>query len=242
MTNLDTVLKSRNITLPTKVHIWSVQLLSRVWLFLTTWTAARQASVSITNSLNLLKFISIESMMPSKHLIFCHPLRLLSSVFPTIRVFSNELALCIRWPKYWTSALASILPKYIQDLFPLRSTGLILQSKGLSSLLQHHSSKTSILWCSTFFMFQLLHPYTTTGKARALTRWTFVSKVISLFFNMLSRLIIVLFQRASVFPYTQSYSFPVVMYGYESWTIKNAENHRIDGSELWCWRRLLSVP
>ena len=111
----------------------SVQQLSRVRLFATLWIAARQASLSNTNSRSLLKLTSIESVMPSKHLILCHPFLLLSSVFPRIRVFSNELALCIREPKYWTLASASILPKNIQDLFPLRLTGLIsLQSKGLS--------------------------------------------------------------------------------------------------------------
>ena len=169
----------------------SVQLLSHVRLFATPWTATRQASLSITNSHSFPKLMSIESVMPSNHLIFCHPLLLLPSIFPSIRVFSNE-ALCIRWPKNWSfsfnisssnehSGLISFRMDWL-DLFEVQGT--------LNSLLQHHSSKASILQCSTFFLVQLSHPYMTTGKTIALTRWTFVDKVMSLLFNMLSRLVI----------------------------------------------------
>ena len=125
--------------------VTSVQLFSRVRLFATPWTAACQASLSITNSQSLLKLMSIELVMPSNHLILCCPLLLLPSIFPSIRVFSNESVLCIRWPKYWSFSSASVLPMNIQDWFPLGLTGLIsLQSKGLKSLLQHHSSKASL--------------------------------------------------------------------------------------------------
>ena len=135
---------------------------------------------------SLLKLMSIKSVMPSNHLILCHPLLL--SVFPSIRVFSNESILCIRWPEYCSSASASVLPMNIQNWFPLGWTGLILQSKGLSSLLQHDSSKVSILLHSAFFMVQFSHPYMTTGKTIALTRRTFVSKVMC--FLILSTLVI----------------------------------------------------
>ena len=141
--------------------------LSCVQLFATPWTAARQASLSITNSRSSLKTMSIESVMPSSHLILCRPL-LSSSVFPGKRVLSNESVLCIRWPKYWVSTSASLLPMNIQDSFPLGWTGWIsLQSKGHSSFLQHHSSKASILWCSAFLIVQLSHPYMSTGKTIA---------------------------------------------------------------------------
>ena len=165
----------------------SVQSLSRVWLFATPWTAARQASLSITNSQSLLKLMSIESVMPSNHLIFCCPFLLLPSVFPSIRVFSNESVLHIRWPKYW-SFIFSISPsnEYL-GLISLRMDWLDLLAvqETLKSLLQHHSSQASILQCSAFFMIQLSNPYMTTGKTIALTRQTFVSKVISLLFNTL---------------------------------------------------------
>ena len=151
-----------------------VQFLSHVWLFVAPWTAARQASLSFTMSRSLLKLMSIEWMMPSNHLTLCRPLLLLPSILPNIRVFSNESVLCIRWPKYWS------LYQYwisIQDWLPLGLTSWIsLLFKGLKSLLQHHSSKESILWCSAFFMVQVSHPYTTSGKTIALTVRTFVSK------------------------------------------------------------------
>src|SRR5574337_19274 len=142
--------------------------------------------------------MSIESVMPSNHLILCHPLLLLPSIFPSTRVFSNESALRIRWPKYWSfsfslspfneySGLISFRIDWL-DLFAVQGT--------LKSLLQHHSSKASILHCLAFFIAQLSHPYLTTGKTVALTRWTFVSKVMSLFFNMLSRLVIAFLPRS----------------------------------------------
>ena len=141
----------------------------------TPWTAACQASLSITNSQSLPKLMSIELVMPSNHLILYHPLLLPPSIFPSIRVFSNESGLHIRWSKYWSFSFNIVLPMNTQDWFPLGWTGWIsLQSKGLKSLLQHHSSKASILQCSVFIMVQLSHPYMTTGKTIALTRWIFV--------------------------------------------------------------------
>ena len=138
-------------------------------------TATCQASLSVTISWSLLKFRSIESVMPSNYLILCRPLLLLPPIFPSIRVFSNESALCMRWPKYRASTSASVLPMNIQDQLPIGLTGLIsLQSK---SVLQHHNSKASVLRCSAFFMVQLSHPYMNTRKTIALTIWTFVSEV-----------------------------------------------------------------
>jgi len=163
--------------------ISSVQSLSRVWLFAIPWTEARQASLSITNSWSLLRFMSIELVMPSNHLILCHPL-LLSSVFPKIRVFPSESVLCIRWPKYWSFSFNISPSNEHSGLISFRMDWLdLLAVQGtLKSLLQHHSSKASIIQHSAFFIVQLSHPYITTGKTIALTRWTFVSKVISLFF------------------------------------------------------------
>ena len=157
----------------------------------TPWTAAHQASLSSTNSLSLLKLLSIESAMPSNRLILCHALLLLPSIFPSIRVFSNESVLWIRWPNIGVSASTSVLPMNIQDWFPLGLTGWIsLQSKGLSkSLLQHHSSKASVFRHWAFFIVQLSYPYMTTGKTIHLTRRTLVGKVMSLLFNVLSRLV-----------------------------------------------------
>ena len=150
----------------------SVQLLSRVQLFATPWTAARQASLSITNSRSLLKLTSIELVMSSNHLILCHPLLLLPSIFPSIRVFSNELALRIRWPKYWSFSFYISPSKEHSGLISFRMNWLdLLAIQGtFKSILQHHSSKASILWHSAFFMVQLSHSYTTTGKTIALTR------------------------------------------------------------------------
>ena len=140
--------------------------------------------------------MSIESVMPSNHLILCYPILLPPSIFPSIRVFSSESVLHIRWQSIGVSASASVLPMNIQGWFPSGWTGLIsLQSKGLSSLLQYHSSKTPILWWSAFFMAQLSHPYMTTGEAIILTRWTFVGKIMSLLFNMLSRLVMAFLPR-----------------------------------------------
>ena len=152
----------------------SVQSLSRVLLFATTWIAACQASLSITNSRSLLKLMSIESVMPSSHLILCHPLLLLPSVPPSIRVFSKESTLLMRWPKYWSFSF-SISPSYEHPgliSFRMDWLDLLAVQGNLKSLLQHHSSKASILRCSAFFTVQLSHPYMTTGKTIALTRWT----------------------------------------------------------------------
>ena len=154
----------------------SVQSLSHVRLFAAPRTAARQASLSITNSGSLLKFMPIESVMPSSHLIICRPLLLPPSIFPSIRVFSNESVLHIRWPKYWRFNFSfSINPSNeYSGLISFRMDWLnLLAIQGtLKSLLQHHSSKASILHCSAFFVVQLAHPYTTTGKTIALTRWS----------------------------------------------------------------------
>ena len=160
------------------------QLLSHVQLFVTPWTAEHQASLSNTNSQSLLKLMSIESVMTSSHLILCHPLLLLSSIFPNIRVFSNESTLCIRWPKYWSSSFSISPSNEYSGLISFRMVWLdLLAVQGtLKSLLQHHSSKASIFWSSVFFTVQLSHPYMTTGKTKALTRWTFVGKVMSLLF------------------------------------------------------------
>ena len=162
------------------------------------WTAARQASLSITNSRSLLKLMSIESVMPSNHLILCQPLLLLPSIFPSIRVFSNEPTLHVRWPKYWSFSFSISLSNEHPGLISFRMDWLdLLAVQGtLKSLLQHHSSKASVLWCSAFFIVQLSHPYMTTGKTIALTRWTFVGKVMSLLFNMLSRLVIAFLSRS----------------------------------------------
>ena len=156
----------------------SVQSLSRVWLFATPWTAACQASLSITNSRSSLKLMSIESVMPSSHLIICHPLFLLPSIPPSIRGFSNQSALRIRWPKYWTFSLSISPSNEHPGLVSFRMDWLdLLAVQGtLKSLLQHHSSKASILQGSAFFTVQLSHPYMTTGKTIALTRRTLLAK------------------------------------------------------------------
>ena len=176
----------------------SVQSLSRVQLFVTPRTAARQASLSITSSWSLLKLMSIESVMPSNHLILCCPLLLLPSVFPSIRVFSNESALHIRWPKYWSFSFNISPSKEYSGLISFRMDwfDLLAVQGNLKSLLQHHSSKAPILWHSAFFIIQLSHPYMTTGKTIALTRQTFVGKVMSLLLNMLSRLVIIFLPRS----------------------------------------------
>ena len=170
----------------------SVQSLSRVWLLATPWTAAHQASLSITNCRSLPKPMSIESVMPSNHLILCRPLLLLPSIFPSIRVFSNESALRITWPKYWSFSFNISPSNEYRELISFRMDwlDLIAVQGTLKSLFQHYSSKASILLRSAFFVVQLSHPYMTTGKTIALTRRTFVGKVMSLLFNMLSRLVI----------------------------------------------------
>ena len=174
------------------VQFSSVQLLCHVWLSATPWTVACQASLSITNSWSLLRLMSIELVMPSNHLILCHPLLFLPSIFPRIRVFSNESALRIRWPKYWNFSFNISPSSEHPGLISFRMDWLdLLAVQGtLKSLLQHHSSKASIFWHSVFFTVQLSHPYMTTGKTIALTRRTFVGKVMSLLFNILSRLVI----------------------------------------------------
>ena len=168
------------------VQFGSVQSLSHVWLFVIPWTAACQASLSITNSRSFLKLMSIESVMPSNHLILCHPLLLLPSIFPSIRVFSNESVLCMRWPKYWSFTFSISPSNEYSGLISCRMDWLdLLAVPGtLKSLLQHHSSKASILQCSAFFVVHLSPPYMTTGKTIALTIQTFIGKVMSLLFNM----------------------------------------------------------
>jgi len=159
---------------------------------LTLWTAACQASLSFTISQSLLKLMSIESVMPSNHLILCHLLLLLPSIFPSIRVFSSESSLCIRWPKYWSFSFSISPSNEYSGPISFR----IHWFDTLKSLLQHHSLKASILQCSAFFMVQLSHPYTTTGKTIALTIQTIVGKVMSMLFNMLSRLVIAFLPRS----------------------------------------------
>ena len=178
----------------------SIQSLSHVRLFATPWTAAYRSSLSITNSWSLLKFMFIESVILSKHLSLCHPLFLLPSIFPSIWVFSNESVLCIRWLRYWSFRF-SISPfnEYSILIFFLGLTGLISFQGTLKSLLQHYSSKASILCRSDFFIVQLSHPKMTTGKTIALAKWTFVGKVMSLLSNMLSRLVIAFLPRSVSF-------------------------------------------
>ena len=174
-----------------------VQLLSRVQLFGTPWTSTCRASVSSPISQSLLKLMSIGSVMPSNHLVLCRSLLLLPSIFPRIKTFSNESLICIRWPKYWSFSFSispfseySGLISFRIDWFDL----LVVQGT-LKSLLQHHSSEASVLQHSAFLMVQLSHPDMTTGKTIALTRWTFVGKVVSLLFDVLSRFIIAFLPR-----------------------------------------------
>ena len=168
------------------VQVSIVQLLSYVRLFATPWSAAHQSSLSITNSQSLLKLICIKSVMPSNHLILCHSL-LLPSILPSNRVFSNESVLCIKWPKHWSFSISP--SNEYSGLISFRTDWLdvLAVQRTLKSLLQHHSSKVSVLQSSVFFTVQLLHPY--------LTTWTFVGKVMSLLFNMLSRLVLALLPR-----------------------------------------------
>ena len=176
----------------------SVQLLSHDQFFVTPWTAALQASLFITNSWNLLKLMSIELVMPSNYLILCCPLLLLPSIFPSIRVFSKESVLCISWPVYWSFSFSISLSNEYSGLISLRMDWLdLLAVQGtLKSLLQHHNSRASILSCSAFFIVQLSHPYMTAGKTIALTRRTLFGKVMSLLFNILSRLAITFLPRS----------------------------------------------
>ena len=176
----------------------SVQSLSHVSLFATPLTTARQASLSITNSWSLFKLMSIESVMPSNHLFLCRLLLLPPSIFPSIRVFSNESVLCIRRPKDWSFSFnISPYSEYLRLIsFRMDWLDLLAVQGTLKSLLQHHSSKASILHHSAFFVVQLSHPYMTTRKTIALTRWSIVGKIMSLLFNMLSRLIITFLPRS----------------------------------------------
>ena len=176
----------------------SVQSLSCVQIFVTPWIAAHQASLSITNSQSSPKLMSIKSMVPSSHLILCRPLLLLPPIPPSIRVFSHESTLHMKWPKYWSFSLSVSPSNEHLGLISFRMNWLdLLAVQGtLKSLLQHHSSKASILRHSAFFTVQLSHPYMTTGKTIALTRRTFVGKVISLLFNMLSTLVITFLLRS----------------------------------------------
>ena len=185
-------------------HTWaskrfsSVQSLSHVRLLATPWTAASQASLFITNSWSLLKLMCIESVMPSNHLTLCRPLHLLPSVFLSIRVFSNESAPHIRWPKYWSFSFKTSPSNEHPGLISFRMDWLdLLAVQGtFKSFHQYHSSKASILQHSAFFTVQLSNTYMTTGKTIALTRWTFVGKVMSLLFNILSRLVITFLPRS----------------------------------------------
>ena len=176
-------------------------MLSHVQLFATTWTGACQASLSITSTQNSLKLMSIESVMPYNHFILCHPLLLLPSIFPNIRVFSNESVLRIRWPKYWSFSFGISPSNEYSGLISFRMDWLdLLAVQGtLESLLQHHSPKASVLLRSAFFVVQLSHPYMTIGKTIALTRQAFVGKVMSLLFNMLTRLVIIFLPRSKRF-------------------------------------------
>ena len=185
----------------------SVQLLRCIRLSATPWTAACQASLSITNSRSLPKLMSTESVMPSNHLILCCPLLLLLSIFPSITVFSKESAFHIRWPKYWSFSINISPSNEHPGLISFRMDWLhLLAVQGtLTSLLQHHNSKASILRPSAFFTVQISHPYMTTGKTIALTRRTFVDKVMSLLFNMLSTLVITFLPKSKCF-YFHGYS------------------------------------
>ena len=184
-------------SLVTSVQFNSVQSLSRVLLYAATWTSALQASLSIINSQSPPKPMSIESVMPSNRLILCRPLLLLPTIFPSIRVFSDESALHIRWPKYWSFSFNITPSNEHPGLISFRMDWLdLLAVQGTLKSLLHHSSKASILRRSGFFIVQLSHPYMTTGKTIALTRQNFVGKAMSLLFNMLSRLVITFLPRS----------------------------------------------
>ena len=196
-----------------KQHM-SVQSLSCVWLFVTPWTAACQASLFITNSWSLLKLMSIESMILSNHLILWHTLLCLPSIFSNIRVFSKESVLRIRQPKYWSFSFNISPPNEYSGLISFRIDwfDLLAVQGTLKSLLQLHSSKASILQHSAFFMAQFSHPYMATGKTIALTRWTFVDKVMSLLFNMQSRFVIAFLQRSKCLLISWLQSPPAVIF------------------------------
>ena len=206
----------------------SVSSLSRVCLSVTPWAAAHQASLSITNSQSLLKLMSTESAIPSNHLILCCSLILLPSIFSSIRVFSNESVICIKWPKYWSFSFSisptneySGLTHFRNDWFDL----LAVQGT-LKSLFQHHSSKALIIQHSACFIVQLSHPYMTTGKTIVLTRWTFFGKVMSLLLNMLSRLVIAFLPRSKDICFDSTFSqtslFNTLSCSYNNFIINNA--------------------
>ena len=180
--------------------IWEVQFSSFTQLCLTIcdpMDCSTPGFPVIINSRSLLKLMSVESVMPSNHLILCHPILLLPSIFTSIRVFSNESALCIRWPKYWSFSFnISLSNEHPGLIFRMDWLDFLAVQGTLKSLLQHHSSKASILLCSAFFVVQLSHPFMATGKTIALTRWTFVGKVMSLCFSMPSRLVITFLPRS----------------------------------------------
>ena len=178
-------------------HFIVVQSFSHVWLFVTPWTAACQVSLSFTISWSLLKFMSIELVMSPNHFILCHLLLFLPSIFPSIRVFSNEMALHIRWPKYWSFSFSISSSNDYSGLISFRIDWFdrLAVWGTLKSLLQHNSSKASVLQRPPLFMAQLLHPYMTTGKSIALTRWTSVGKIMSLLFNLLSTFVIAFLPR-----------------------------------------------
>ena len=190
--------KSRKSRDNLSVQFSSVQWFSHVRLFATPWITALQASLSITNSQSLLRLMPIESVMPSSHLSLCRPLLLPPSIPPSIRVFSNESTLHMRWPKYWSFSFTISPSNEHPGLISFRMDWLDLLAvqETLKSLLQHHTSKASIFQHSAFFTVQLSHPYITTGKTIALTRRTFDGKVMSLLFNMLSRLVITFLPRS----------------------------------------------
>ena len=189
-------------------HFSSVQSLSGVWLFATPWIAAHQATMSITNSRSLLKPMAIESVMPSSHLILCCSLLILPPIPPSARAFPNEKTFLTRWPKYWSFSFSiSTSNEQPRLIFRMDWLDLLAVQGTLKSLLHNHSSKASIFWCSAFFTVQLSHPYMTNRKTIALTRWTFVGRVMSLLFNMLSRLVITFLPRSKciLISWLQSY-------------------------------------
>ena len=179
-------------------HVIVVQLLCHVWLFVIPWTAVGQTSLSLTISWSLLKLTSITSVMPSNHLVLCRPLLLLPTIPPSIRVFSNESVLRVRWPKYWSFSFSISPSNEYSGLISFRIDcfDLLVVQRTLKSLLQHRSSKASVHWCSTVFMVQLSHPYMTAGKTIGLTIQAFVGKVMSLLFNVLSRFVIAFLPRS----------------------------------------------
>ena len=197
------------------IQFSSVKSLIRVSVSVTTWTPAHQASLSITNSQSLLKLMSIELVMPSSHLILYCPLLLPPSIFPSIGVFSNESVLRIRWPKYWSFSFSISPSNEYSGLisFTMDWLDLLAGWGTLKSLLQHHSSKASVLQCSAFFIVQLSHPYMTTGKTIALTRWSSVGEVMSLLFNVLSRLVIAFLPRSKLLLISWLQSVFAVIFG-----------------------------